>query len=87
MKNGCAHVLVACAHLDRFILTFHKRVLFDHSGYWYAANDTERAALAAYCDALHAMPDDDRHTFLCRMPSSALTVERALSEPRRQRRA
>jgi hypothetical protein len=48
--TGCAHVFVAPEAIDVLAQNVHKRVLVDTTGFWYAADAAQSAALASYLE-------------------------------------
>ena len=78
--RGCLHASVITPSAHEVMYRLHKRVLFDHTGIWYAETDEQRASMNRYCEHLRTMPQHLRHQKLNGLPCNPIACEMAANE-------
>ena len=78
--RGCLHASVITPSAHEVMYRLHKRVLFDHTGIWYAETDDQMVMLEEYCRRLRQMPQHLRHQKLQSLPCNPVACELARNE-------
>jgi hypothetical protein len=77
--KGCVHVTLATnedPEIHRNLI--HRRVLFDHTGAWFATTQAEERLLLTYCTAIAQIPDTSLlKTCIGNLPRSPMSWETA----------